>query len=405
MADAPTVNGLRTVSVRLLHLWRGAWICDAEIDPDDVAQAPSSGPVTLLMGGSTLLGTVDPRGSGTFVSRAWVRIVGGANGWDQPIAAQHFHADNQTTNTAVYSAAASLVGEKVVVAKPAPLAVDFVRSAGPASRVLEDVDWYVDLQGVTQVGPRLPAVPDLSLTLIDWDPVRQLAELTCDALVVPGTVVTDPRLNGQPITLRDVEQIFDAQGSRITAWVSTSPATRLLTALSNAIRELAGTAYLKVRRYRIIQENVDGRLQLQAVAPSQGMPDTLPLRVWPGMSGDSAKLKPSSEVLVHFVDGLPEGPVVLGFSSEALPLERTVDATVATHIGPSSPLVDLAGGKIPIALATPLTTFLTALQTWTEAVATALNSAGFPIAAPQTALEAAIAAAKSSTPSTKVQAV
>lgn len=390
MADAPTINGLRVVSLRLLHPWRGAWQIDADIDTDTIAQAPTSGPATIVAGGSTLVGTVDARGSGTFVSRARARVVAGAGGWDTLVPPIHVHADNTVTDASVYASAASIVGETTVVPTPAPLSIDFVRSAGPASRVLDDVDWYLDLAGVTQVGSRPISVADPSLTLIDWDPIAQRAELTCDALVLPGTVLSDPRLNGFTPTIRDVEQTFDAQGSRIVAWCAAAPVSRLMAAMANMIRELGGLAYLKTYQYRIVLENSDGRLQLQAVDPSQGMPDMLPLRIWPGMSGDSAQLKPSSEVLVHFVNGNPLAPAVLGFSSQAIPLKRTIDASLEVEVGPSAALVALAGGVTPLATAPWGAALVASLAAFATALGGVATGPLAPLAAPASALGTAL---------------
>lgn len=365
MSDAPTLNGLRVVSARLLHPWRGAWIVDATLDPDTVTTAPTSGPASVVIGGSTLIGTIDPRGSGSFVAGAAVRVVGGAGGWDKAVPPQHYHVDNGVSSTSVYTGAAAIVGETIVEAAPTVLGIDYMRSAGPASRVFGDADWYLDLIGLTHVGPRPAATADASLTLISWDPVQQRAELTCDALLLPGTTLSDPRLNGATPIVRDVEQTFDARGSRIVAWCASKPVSRLAVAMTNLVREFARTATLKIYKYRIVIEGSDGRLQLQAVNPTSGMPDTLPLSAWPGMSGDAATYKPSTLVLVHFVEGpagTPPQPVVLGFDPSTVPLKRSVDATVELDLGPSAALVALAGGGTPLVLAPWATSLIVALD-------------------------------------------
>jgi hypothetical protein len=404
MADAPTVNGLRCVSVRLLHPWKGAWIMDAELDPDLVAQVPTSGPAVVVMGGATLLGTVDPRCAGTFVAKGSCRVVGGGGGWDDPVPPLHFHADNGVLSTPVYTATGAIVGEKVVDAVPQILGVDFMRSAGPASRVFGDVDWYIDLAGVTQVSMRPPAASDPSVTLIHWDPMERRAELTADTLVLPGTVLADPRLGTTTPTVRDVVQTFDANGSRVSAWCATATVTRLMAAFVSLVREAARTATLKIYQYRVVSEGVDNRLVLQAVNPTAGMPDTLPLSLWPGMSGDSATLKPSSLVLVHFVEAgnnKPPQPVVLGCDPTSIPVKRVVDATAELDVGPSASLVSIAGGVSTVSLSPALGIFFTALGTWATAVAGALSSAGFPIVAAEAAFQRAITTAANNTPAKK----
>jgi len=354
-----TLNGSRAVSVRILAPWRGAWSADVVMDPADVDASTLIGAATIVIGEthgpvSTLQGTIDPRYSGTFIDRPFVRVVGGAGAWDKTVTAQHFHNDGGVTSSQVYQATAAQIGERVVDLAPTLLGADFVRSVGPASRVLADVDWFVDLDGVTQVGPR-PSVPDdASLTVLDWDPIAQRAELQSDGLILPGAIIADARIGAAAVTVRDVEQTFTGAGTHAIAWCAIAPATRLLSAFGSLVRELGGIAFVKRYRYRVVLEGSDGRLQLQAVQPSKGVPDTLPLTVWPGASGLAARLKPSSEVLVEFVAGDKTQPIVSGFSSAAIPLENTIDASVAVHVGPSAAAIQLAGGGHSIAFADAL---------------------------------------------------
>lgn len=331
-----TVNGSRAVSVRLVTPYRGVWFADVDLDPEDATQAPS-GAVTLSIGTTTLKGTVDPRGSGRFVDKVHLRIVGGGNGWDQPARAQHFHNDSGVNSTQVFQSTASSVGETVNVSTPTSLGVDFVRSSGPASQVLADVDWYVDLGGVTQVASRPAATPDPSLEVLAFDANMMALEVTSDVVVLPGTTFTDKRFDGT-LTARDVEQTFDTSGSRATVFCSTAPVTRLASALENMVREFSGVKYLKAYRYRFISANAS-RVNLQAVTKEPGLPDLLPLSVWPGMAGLSAKLAGGATVLVVFIEGDKSQPVVVGFDG-TLPQELHLDA---------SDVVVLQGGTKPAA--------------------------------------------------------
>jgi hypothetical protein len=117
------------------------------------------------------------------------------------------------------------------------------------------------------------------------------------------------------------------------------------------------------------------------------------LVLWPGPSGFVAVPQPKSIVRIGFINGDPSKPFVEGLDPNSTPLLVMGFATLI-QFGDQ--------GATPVAKATPLVTFLGALQTWAVAVAGALSSAGFPIVAPQAALVAAIASASSSTPATKV---
>lgn len=409
MTSSATINGIAVVSVKRMARWRGAWVAEVDVDPDAVALAPTSGPVVLSIGlpprpVTTLKGTIDPRYSGAFGGVVRLLVVGGGGGWDKPVPAQDYNNDGGIVSTQIYAGAGALVGEVVNTIVPAFLGTRFTRSDGPASRVLDDVDWWVDELGVTQVGPRPPAIADATLELLSWDPIEQRGEIACDALVLPGTVLTDPRIGTTPVTVRDVDQTFGPSGARATVWCATAPTSRLLDTLKSIIREFAETTFLKSYVYRVVLQDDDGRLQLQVVDSTSGVPVAmLPVTVWSGMAGDSAKVAGGTEVLVEFTAGDKTQATVRAFD-DTLPLERTVDATALVHLGPSAAKVALAGGIIPVALATPLVAFLTALQTWSAAVASALSSAGFPIVAPQGALVTAIGTAKNATPAAKTVA-
>jgi len=384
-----TLNGLRAVSVRLLTSWRGVWIADVDVDPDVVATVPTSGPAVLVIGDpaagavATLLGTVDPRGSGVFVASGKVRVVGGGGGWDKPALPQDFSKDAGVTTADVLVATGLAVGEKVVVQAPIPLGLHFWRGGTQASNVLDALDWWVDFAGITNVGTRLPSPPDPSLEILGFDPARQLLEVACDAPIVPGTLIADPvRLPGGPLTVRDVEQTFTTQGSRASCWCSSSPVSPLQSALVGAIRRFAGVTHLRTYRYRIGLQGPDGRVQLQLVNPKADamVPTTLPLEVWAGQAGLSAKYKLGSECLVAFMSGDPAKPFA-GHFDASIPLQLTADATVEVDLGPSAPLVLIAGGSFPLVVGPWATGLASALATFATAAASATTAGQIATAA------------------------
>jgi hypothetical protein len=380
-----TLAGLRIVKMQLLVPWRGAWIANVDLDPEQLAQVPPSGPVVITQSDDlkgpigTFLGTIDPRASGVFLASAHLQVVAGAGGWDNPVTRQAWHNDGGVLSTEVYQATANAVGEQLIDQAPVRFLADFLRSVGPASRVLANVDWWVDFAGVTRVGARPTPTADSSLEVLDWEPFEQRLELSCDVPIVPGTVVSDPRIGPAPVTIRDVDQMFDGQKMRAQAWCATAPSTRLMTALHNLVEELGGTKYLKVYRYRFVQDRGRG-LALQAVDKVAGLPDAIPVLVW-GPAGIKAKLKGAQEVLVDFVNGDPTQPVVRGISDVDLPLENTVDASVAVHLGPSAPAVDIAGGAAPLVPSGWATALAAGLAAFTSAIGTTPTLPGIVAAA------------------------
>ena len=380
-----TVNGVRVMRARVVLPWTGVWFAELELDVDIAATMPTSGPAVLVVDATptgplvTLKGTIDAKGTGTFVSVAKMRVLGGAGSWGSAVPAQHFQSDAGVADSSVEVTTGILAKETVTDPVPSIVGTDYARSAGPASRVLDDLAWWVDpVTGVTFVGVRPPAVPDPSLTILEWDPLEQTGHLTCDTLVLPGTLLVDARIPGSPVTVRDVEQVFSADGSSVQVWCAGAAVARLQVALTTLVRELARTQYLRPFSGRIVGPAPDGsgRYLVQAVSrdgtgAASPMPDLSPAEVWAGMQGDSAVLKPSAELLVDFADGNPAKPRIRGFAPGAIPIKRTVDASAEVDVGPSAALVALAGGAAALATGPWATAVFGALKGF----ATSLSSA------------------------------
>ena len=201
-------------------------------------------------------------------------------------------------------------GNTVNDATPARLGIDFVRSAGPAERVLEGRPWYVDQNGVTQLAARTAPTPPTDLLVLTWDPETQVAELATDNVLLPGFGLTDTRWDGT-INVRDVEQTFSAEGARAKAMCSGNTTTRIANAMRTLIEELSGVVYVRKYRYRVVSQGADGRLTLQAVAKTAGVPDQMMISPYSGAPGVSAKLKPGFLCLVEFAEGEPTLPLAV----------------------------------------------------------------------------------------------
>lgn len=362
MPTSTTINGSRVIGGRLFIPWRGAWFADLQVDPDIAATFLVAGPAIIQIGTSaTLRGTFDATASGRFGEGFSVRVVGGGGGWDKKVAPQHFL--NGVTS-AVYVATGLLVGEVAVDPLPLPFQ-HFARSAGPASAVFGDKDWYVDLLGVTQVSVRLPAIAPIGLEVTEFDPETMMARAVCDGVVLPGTILVDlqglpPRWTG-PLTVRDVEHVFSSSGTHVNLWCSQAAAvSRLTSALTNYVREVSGRQGLREYRYTVVSQ-AGTQLSLQAVNSAVGVPDMVLVDVWVG-NGLGSMATPGQQVRVGFLEGDPKRPVVTGFDP-TLPLQASLDASVSVKIGPTSPLVALAGGTTPV---TP--------STWSAALQAALTA-------------------------------
>ena len=382
-----SLNGAPATSIRFLFVWKGVWLADVELaqdGSDPLTPFTPSGPAVLIVGAGTqspqtLVGTVDPRNSGTFSNRTYARVVGGQGGWDQTVIGKHFNIPTgQLTSTIVYAATAALVKEPPPL-DPTPVlfGTDYPRIAGPAREIFADRDWYVDpLTGVANVAPWPPAVPDLTLNILDFDPIEQVATLACQGLVLPGTVLTDTRFNGTSPIVRTVEQIFDQHGSRVTAWCSTNAVERFSEAFTLACRIAVDSAHLKIYQYRFVLPATGTDLALQAITP--GAPDLNPIHQYNGFSGASNKFKPSTIIFVAFTADTPPQPVVVAVSPAAVPLQADIIASVeasidapTVNVGPTALQVAIGAKATAVQIggsaAAPLTP-----ATWATALAQAL---------------------------------
>lgn len=312
------VNGHRLTRLRLVQANTGPW--HAEVDFE---QAPElEGPVTLQVGTRELKGTLTS--TGTFGLQRKGRIVAGAGGWGAPVEAKDYHNDAGVKARSVADDAARAVGEQIGSFVPAEerVGADYVRQAGPASQTLEDVlggvAWWVDDAGVTHAGPRpAAALASDAYEVLAFNPESLVATLAVDdpAAVQIGSILEE-RLDA-PQTVRELELLVTADEMRVRAWcgVGDALAGRLPGLFRSIIARATDGKLFGKYRYRVLRMNGD-RVELQAVRKGAGLPDVIPVSMWPGVAGVHAELSPSSEVLVEFLEGRRTMPVVTGFAGK-----------------------------------------------------------------------------------------
>lgn len=337
-----TLDGHATTAVRLHVPARGVWYADI-----DLAEQPEvEGAVVLALGSLELQGTVDPRSSGAHGLQSRVRVLGGGGGWGTLLPAKAYHSDSGVRARLIADDAAREAGETLgdFDVSPASVGIDYVRQSGPAARVLEDAigasAWWVDYDGLTQVGARPEAEADVgAYELLDYDARARVVTLALDdvAAVGIGSVLTSPRIEAAQ-SVRELAIELTAGSVSVRAWTGAGASAqgRLLGAIRGIVERVVDGRLFGPWRYRVVQMSAD-RLELQAVRPSVGLPDVLPVSMWPGVAGAHAEPTPGAEVLVEFIEGDRTMPIVTHFAGKDgegwAPVNLTFDATTLIKLG------------------------------------------------------------------------
>lgn len=188
-----TLNGQAITQADIVIPSTGVW--HAVVRTGTAMPVPTlPGAATLVIGGLSLVGTVlfgEP-----FQGEASYRLVGGAGGWRRTVPARSYQADIGVKLSSVLADAARDAGETVVLAAGLDrvLGASFVRAAGPAGAVLRQLvdSWWVDVAGVTQVGPRPPGDVASHFQVVSMAQDRASATIASEKPedIVPGRTIT-----------------------------------------------------------------------------------------------------------------------------------------------------------------------------------------------------------------------
>ncbi len=338
MTAFANVNGKTVIDAVLYVPNVGPWWSEVtfELDPD------VSGAVTLNLGELALSGTVDPTHDGVFGGQRRSRIIAGGGGWGTLVPSQHYHNDGGITALSIAQDAARLAGEQLGTFSPAnpSVGIDYVRSAGPASRVLEDViggvPWHVDYNGITQVGARTEsAAPDDAYEVLESNPRENLVNIAADDLTRIGVGSIFSVGLDAPITAYELEIRVSVEQARTVVWGggASNERGRLASAITKIVDTVNAARLFGKYRYRVVSMNAN-RVELQAVSSSVGLPDVLPVSQKPGVAGAHAALTGGSVVIVEFIEGDRTLPIVTAYAGkdEQGHAPVTLDLSVTTTL-------------------------------------------------------------------------
>lgn len=160
-------NGAAVNSAKLCVPYYGIWCADLAFPKPDAVDL--SGP--LVIGDLSMQGTIVSGDS--FAGSRKVQAIGGKAGWRKSIPSQNYSNPSGIKLSVVLGDAAANVGEQVRVSNDSVIGVSYVRESAPASRFLRQLAgplWYIDSDGITQVGDRPTKAITTAFSIIKADP-------------------------------------------------------------------------------------------------------------------------------------------------------------------------------------------------------------------------------------------
>lgn len=197
----------------------GPWYAEGELETD----TPIAGAVDVVVGSVTFKGSVDV--SGAFGSRGGARVVAGAGSWASTVAKKHYHSDGGVRASLVAGDLAREIGETLastITPGSDRVGIDFVRALGPASRVLRQAigsaSWWVDYDGVTQIGTRTAEEVSGAYEVLTADPRARTATVAVDSVdtIRVGSILRDKL--PAPLVVWGLAIVVGAGKVRIDVW-------------------------------------------------------------------------------------------------------------------------------------------------------------------------------------------
>ncbi len=317
-----TLNGYAVAELVMHVNEQGPWF--AEVQLEQAAPKLVAGAAKLVVNGVTLVCAVDPAQLGTHGQSKSCRVVAGGGGWGKVLAAKGYGNDAAVKARLVADDAARAAGETIGTFEPAAerLAVSYARTAGAASVALEDAAggslWWVDYDGKTNVAKDRPTAPAKagSYEVQAYNPRTQVVELGVTGLTVGvGSIISD-RLDA-PATIRAFTLRMSGKALTMTAVCGPLRTTNQVALLfQRAVERIMNGRLFGAYRYRVVSMATDGRVNLQAVSKFSGVPDLLRIEQWPGVGGAHAELSNGAIVVVQFLEGRRDLPVITNFQGK-----------------------------------------------------------------------------------------
>jgi hypothetical protein len=303
-------------TLNAIPLTRAAlWIPSWGIPVADVVVASGeeqSGAAELELGGLRLRGTIVS--GGVYQNEGRYRLVAGAAGWRKTLAARSYKNAAGLKLATVLADAASEAGEQLgAVDQTKRIRKEYVRQRGAASLVLDELardGWYVDNDGITQIGARSTVEFATPYTLMDKRTDRNLVTVAAEDIsaLVPGATL-------EGITATSVRHELTESTLRSHVW-GVVAGDRLLVAFRKLVEWIMGRAFYLGSYEYVVRSHSGGYADVDPSDPKLGLPKLANVAVRSGVPGGGGESAAGATCLVRFINGDPTRPFVADFEGE-----------------------------------------------------------------------------------------
>jgi hypothetical protein len=180
MSAYASCNNQQIVSASICIPLYGIWAGDITL-PLTTTIPTTPGALSLVFGNLTLIGSAFRMAS--FAGSRTIRVVGGYAGWRTQVMSKAYMNSGGVSLNMVLSDVAFEVGESISLAQQTTIGPFYIREAAQAQRVLRQLGgplWWMDMTGVTQVGPRTSTAIQTPFTVVNWSGSKGLFDIATE---------------------------------------------------------------------------------------------------------------------------------------------------------------------------------------------------------------------------------
>jgi hypothetical protein len=361
-----------TIDLPLVGLWVAE---DVELDTDDPpAVGDRVGIEVVAASGETIAFRGTVRSASEYHARARLFVVGGAGGLGETITAQHYTASPTVLQIVedILRAQGEALSSTVDAATLATLTVpSWMRAEGVAAsalRLIADAigwDWRVLADGTVWLGVRTWAevTGALAASLYDLaaNPAEQSVTYADAETLLPGHTV-------QGRKVYRVEHTIGPRDLRTRATLERLGRDDWERAVRQAVPELA---YLRTYEARVVGQNADGTLEVQAYDPAIGGLSRVPVRL--GLPGCAVTVAAGARVDLGFEEARPDKAYAGLWNTSAALVDVTLSGSGSCAVDDFAD-VTVLGGTQEVARVDDSVLWATAL--WDAATTTLYLSLG-----------------------------